>query len=167
MATPELTPDEDRQFWWAVARLLLAVAQIAGATASLIFLINTGTSKMTIVSVIATGLVTLLSRILSRVRESRRADKTSDAVATSRHFLGLRLRYWRQCLQGSVGTPGRGVIGNADEYLRRDGQIVDARCPGNHQRQRDDADVDPAFHAGILSRERCAGAAIVDEGRAR
>jgi len=64
VAAPELTPDEDRQFWWAVVRLLLAVAQIAGATASLIFLINTGTSKMTIVSVIATGLVTLLSRIL-------------------------------------------------------------------------------------------------------
>jgi hypothetical protein len=61
-----------RQFWWAVVRLLLAVAQIAGATASLIFLINTGASSLTVVSVVATGLITLLSRILfSRSRDER------------------------------------------------------------------------------------------------
>ncbi len=51
---------------WAIVRLILGFIQIVGATAGVIFLIGTGASRATFVTVLATGFVTLVSRLLFR-----------------------------------------------------------------------------------------------------
>jgi hypothetical protein len=64
----------NREFWWAIVRLLLATIQIAGATASLILLFQTGASGRTIAAVGVTMLFTILSRIVFS-RRDRAAGK--------------------------------------------------------------------------------------------
>ena len=61
--------ESNREFWWALVRLLLATIQIAGATASLILLFQTGASGRTIAAVGVTMLCTILSRIVFSRRE--------------------------------------------------------------------------------------------------
>jgi hypothetical protein len=69
-----MSPQRDRRIEvrWAVVRLIFAAVQIAGATASLIFLLQLGWHWLTFATVGVTLLVTIISRILF----SRRGDKT-------------------------------------------------------------------------------------------
>jgi hypothetical protein len=69
MSPQRATPIEVR---WAVVRLIFAALQIAGATASLIFLLQLGWHRLTFATVGVTLLVTIISRILF----SRRGAKT-------------------------------------------------------------------------------------------
>ena len=57
-----------RTVLWAGVRLALGVTQITGATAALTFLIRTGASRATVITVVITGGFTLASRLLFRGR---------------------------------------------------------------------------------------------------
>lgn len=59
-----MAANSDREFWWAILRLLLGLLQIAGATAALILLLNSAPVWLTSVAVGATLLLTGISRIL-------------------------------------------------------------------------------------------------------
>jgi len=48
----------------AVLRFIFGQAQIIGATAGLVFLVQTGISPLTIWTVVITGLATLVSRLM-------------------------------------------------------------------------------------------------------
>lgn len=49
---------------WAVIRLALGFLQIAGATASLTLLLSTGLNEVSLMAVVATGLMTTVSVLL-------------------------------------------------------------------------------------------------------
>jgi hypothetical protein len=52
-------------------RLLFGVAQIAGATASVLLLLSSGVNKVTVITVAVTGVITVLSRILFSPRKTQ------------------------------------------------------------------------------------------------
>jgi hypothetical protein len=68
-----MSPQRDRRIEvrWAGGRLILAALQIAGATASLIFLLNLGWHWLTFATVGITLLVTISSRILFSPRGAK------------------------------------------------------------------------------------------------
>jgi len=53
---------------WAIVRLILGQLQVAGASATLVFLIQTGVSSWTIITCALAGCVTLTSWFLFRSR---------------------------------------------------------------------------------------------------
>ncbi|ODU25211.1 MAG: hypothetical protein ABS95_00325 [Verrucomicrobia bacterium SCN 57-15] len=53
---------------WAIVRLILGQAQVIGATATLVFLIQTGESALTIWAAIVTAVLTLSSLLLFKSR---------------------------------------------------------------------------------------------------
>jgi uncharacterized membrane protein YhaH (DUF805 family) len=69
--TPSSHRDTNREFWWAILRLLFGVAQIAGATASVLLLLSSGVNKVTVITVAVTGVITVLSRILFSPRKTQ------------------------------------------------------------------------------------------------
>jgi aquaporin NIP len=71
---------------WAVARIIFGQGQIVGATISLYCVLTTGVSVLTISLVVATGMVTLGSRILFQSRERTMSELNMRKLASE--FLG-------------------------------------------------------------------------------
>ncbi len=63
----------------AVVRLIFGLIQVTGATAALIFLLQSGASIFTITSVTITGLITIASRLLFR------RERAAEALDRRRH----------------------------------------------------------------------------------
>jgi hypothetical protein len=49
---------------WALVRVGMGIAQVMGATATLVFMAQTGMSQLTVAGVVATLLLVVLSRLL-------------------------------------------------------------------------------------------------------
>lgn len=67
-ATPGPSGEERRTLLWAGIRLALGTAQVTGASMGAVFLIRTGASKVTFITVAITAGFTLASRLLFRGR---------------------------------------------------------------------------------------------------
>jgi hypothetical protein len=66
---PRQAADQARK--WAIIRLILGQSQVAGATATLYFLITTGESAYTLWTALVTALISGLSICLFKLRKRR------------------------------------------------------------------------------------------------
>lgn len=62
--------DRAREVRWAILRMFLGTAQIAGATCSGALLLSLGITKVTVGAVVITSLLTLVSRVLFSQRRA-------------------------------------------------------------------------------------------------
>ena len=63
-----------RERWWAGTRLLLGFAQMFGAVFSVTLLIRSGVTRLALVAVAITGLLTTISMLLFGARHVKRGS---------------------------------------------------------------------------------------------